>query len=75
MPHLSSDIIVERHILDVLGLTEPWLAAGSVWLGHSVVLRTDERQAALEIASQLAATVRLPLWRCEGGESYRRLAE
>jgi hypothetical protein len=73
-PDLSSHIIVERHVLDVLGVLEPLLSRWAVWLGYSIAFRSDSYEEALQEASQLVAITHLPLWLCEDGTHYRRLS-
>jgi hypothetical protein len=72
-PDLSSDIIIERHILDVLGVPEPVLSRWTVWLGYSVAFRADSLDQAMQQASELVAITKLPLWLCEDGSRYRCL--
>jgi hypothetical protein len=66
-------VIVERHILAVVGDTPPALGAPpawSVWVGRGLMLRTDSREDALDEGGRLSTARTCPLWLCEDGEHY-----
>ena len=72
-PDFDRDVVVERHVLSTLTTQAVHPLAWSVWLGHCVVHRTDDREEALNRAVQLAQQARRPLWLCEEGRDYDRV--
>jgi hypothetical protein len=72
-PDLDHDVIVERHILAIVGVQPPPAGAPpawSVWVGRALMLRTDSRDDAVDEGARLSTTLHSPLWLCEDGEHY-----
>jgi hypothetical protein len=75
-PDFSRDVVIERHILAVIGAAPlptlpvpPW----SVWVGRMVVSRLDSREEALAEGRRLAPPLKCDLWCCEDGKTYELL--
>jgi hypothetical protein len=76
IPDFSRDVVVERHILAVVGAAPlPTLSVPewSVWVGLTVVSRTDSREEALAHGKRLASPLKCDLWLCEDGKNYECL--
>jgi hypothetical protein len=75
-PDFSRDVVVERHILAVVGaapLPSLPLPEWSVWVGRTVISRTDSREEALAEGRRLAPPLKCDLWFCEDGKNYELL--
>jgi hypothetical protein len=75
-PDFSRDVVVERHILAVVGaapLATLSVPEWSIWVGQAVVSRMDTREEALAQGKRLAPPLNCDLWFYEDGKNYERL--